>query len=325
MSDDTRSMDRPWYEQHEPRRGGGASAASGDERTYPTDELDLDGGARDATRPMRPMREPEPTTDPLPVVDDQVTERFPSPIGPSHEPPATQVLDPVVFGPPTAGAPSPHGATPPAPPRRPMQPSRPSPPAHPVAPVPPAGSQGAYRPVPRPVGPNGFARFGSVVLALALAGPGVFAVGWALLLSSVSVVAEAAVEATQAFGVELPELPGGAVRLLLLIGGAILVALAALTARMSGLGVGIAGLVLLVTGVISLIVPSAVADWVLTLPFVADGFATIDGADGVVRMIGTLASVFIGTTSLVVGGAFLAVAGAVHGARQAGWDRGTGV
>lgn len=302
-------------------RGEGANAArparSGDDRhasSAQTDELDLDVPAGPEPRAYPETQaypDLHPTTKAMPVVDggnvnggagdaggawsDAPTARFEAvPVHPAPEA--------------TAPTPSPSAAPNAAPAAAPT--AAPFPAPYPASPAPARPS--------RPVGPNGFARFGAIVLSLLLAPAGVVLIATAILLSITEAINAAS---SSLLGIEMLAVPGAEWRIAMLAVGAVLLLLGGLTARISGAGAGVTGLLLVLGGIVALVWPTAVGDWLVRL--------FVDPEElGIAELTSSLngtGSIVLGGVAIVVGALLLGVAASVHGVRRAGWNRGRGL
>lgn len=325
MDDETRRIDRSWDEGSLDETAAlgpteGPSGPSRRDQETPTAELDLPdmstrrldfgdasggtaggsagdvagdafGNAFDAA----PTQRFETVVGPTRYPDDDATFAHAGPVHPVTQPPVQQAA--------VQQAPVP------------AQPV-PAPAQHvPVQPVQPAYAPAAMP--ARPVGPNGFARFGSVVLALGLTVVGLPLIAYALMLVGIEGVNAAA---SGLLGSDAVAVPGSQLRVLFLAGGVLALLLAALTARLSGLGVGITGVLLVLVGLTASIWPGAFGDWLLA----REWFPQIEGLDVIVQPMLSAGFSWFGVIALVVGAMFIAIAGAVNGARRAGWERGRG-
>lgn len=187
----------------------------------------------------------------------------------------------------------------------------------------------ALQAVPRDPGPHGGVRVLAVLLALVLSLGGALAVTVALLLAiarAVASVGESLVGA-DVVGMLLPDTEALQSPWLLAAVVAIAVVLfllAAFTSRLSGTGVGVAGVVLLVFGVLGIALPEVVGGWVTNAGFLEPLLGLEAGTLTAISSMAAPLSVVLGVVLVIVGGVFLATAASVHGARHAGWRRGTG-
>lgn len=310
MDETTKRYDAEWLDAPD---GGGAARTERhavDERTSPTAELDLPYQARSGSPASASDAEterwdtPRASDPPTRRLEEAPTQRLSAPpVTPSeYERDSARTSLPqrsANRGRTSAPAQVPAPAPAPVPPPR-----------QPIEPI-------AEARAPRPPGPNAVARIGAVLLAPPLALIGAALVAYALLLT---VLEFANATAQSLIGLDVVALAGAELRSLILIGGVVALALAALSARLSGAGVGVAGVLALVAGLVSLVWPSELATWLFAQPWMP----SISGAEQLANSVITLAATLFGVVALVVGAALLAVAGAVHGARQAGWDRGRG-
>lgn len=314
--DETRRIDRSWEERP-------SSSARGDAGETPTDELDLPGGATSSHGAHGShTADADTATSPMtyPVDDTHSTSSYGADDGFSQA--ETRRFETIPEAAPPAAYPT--AAPSAAPPVHPAPAQPQYAPQPQAAPPPPMAQQPVHpgpRVAPRPVGPNGFARFASIVLALILVVPGLLLITYGIVVA----VADIANEAIgSVVGAEVATLPGAGMHIVFLLCGAALVVIAALTGRLSGAGVGVTGILLVLAGLASLIWPSAVGDWFVAQPW----FPSPENAQGLEALVTAFTSIgatVLGTLALATGGVFAAVAGAVHGARGAGWDRGRGL
>ncbi|KAB1657963.1 hypothetical protein F8O01_06730 [Pseudoclavibacter chungangensis] len=170
---------------------------------------------------------------------------------------------------------------------------------------------------PRPPGPHAGLRVLAVVLALPLTALGVAG------FVSVTTVAIASAVGTFTGDDAVPAwlLP------VVAFAAALLLFLTGLTARLSGTGVVVAGVVSFVVGGIALAAPDPVVTF-LRDSSVVDALLQTDGVGAALALavdpVLRLTAGTIGGVSLAVGTLLVAVGVAVHGARRAGWERGAG-
>lgn len=203
------------------------------------------------------------------------------------------------------------------------------PPAAPAPVYPPAAPAGGHL-LAKPVGPHPAARVVAVLFALPL--------GWAgfLALALVPVLALAGaltngLDSLGGLGGLFGSSPAAAETAtssiwqpaLLTTAAAVLLGLAALTARLSGTGVLITGLTLAVGGLLGVLWPQLLTDRVLSAEQ-DGGLLAIPGVTAFVQSTLVWLVNALGATALAIGAVFVATGIAAHGARHAGHRRGRG-
>lgn len=179
-----------------------------------------------------------------------------------------------------------------------------------------AGPNRVYQPPQLDAGPGALARLGSIVVCALLTG----AACVLLFLGVTGALASAAgVVSGQAFD--------PAITVWTFAGAVLATFLAMLTARWSGMGVGLVGVTLLAAGVLTMIFPNAAMD------LLAQQVGTPEDPTGgllggiindTMHTVLQSVSAVLGGVSLLLGALFFAASLAVHGARGAGWRRGVG-
>lgn len=288
----------------EPARGSTAELARtrawdlGDPDAQTTADLDIPRGSG-GSGGAAPRGSDEPTTPLRSRIDDRVEERH----APAPRPARSH------SAPRRATAPAPAPAPAPV-----------APPSAPYGPYAGYGGAAAYPGFPlEGPGPGALSRFGSVVLCL-----GLTALSAALLVFGViGAVVEAQAAITGAAGTGAPTL--------LIVCSVIAMFGAALTARISGLGPVLAGILLLVLSGLTLAFPHLLVS--LLRSGLESGQLTADGPlgdivtgiyDDAVTTVLTSAGALVATMGLMMGATLLAAGMAVHGARRSGWRRGSG-
>ncbi|WP_066077963.1 ABC-2 family transporter permease [Pseudoclavibacter albus] len=280
---------------------------SSDNATRPYDFNDYDATANDALATdelelPRSSRQPFARTRALPAYSEEPTQRFER----TERFAATQRFEP-------APAPAPRQRVAAAPAAQPVVPA----PAAPVAaPYHPAAAAAAYRAPSLDAGPDALARLGSILVCAVLMG-----VACVLLFLGVTgaLASAAGVVSGQAFD--------PAITVWTFAGAVLTTFLAMLTARWSGMGVGLVGLALLTAGVLTIVFPNAAMDLLeqqVATPQDPTGGLLGGIIDDTMRTVLQSVSAVLGGVALLLGSLFFGAGLAVHGARGAGWRRGIG-
>ncbi|MCT2042775.1 hypothetical protein M3D15_05430 [Pseudoclavibacter alba] len=280
---------------------------SSDNATRPYDFNDYDATTNDALATdelelPRPSRQPFARTRALPAYSEEPTQRFER----TERFAATQRFEPVP-------APAPRQRVAAASAAQPVVPA----PAAPVAvPYHPAAAAAAYRAPSLDAGPDALARLGSILVCAVLMG-----VACVLLFLGVTgaLASAAGVVSGQAFD--------PAITVWTFAGAVLTTFLAMLTARWSGMGVGLVGLTLLTAGVLTIVFPNAAMDLLeqqVATPQDPTGGLLGGIIDDTMRTVLQSVSAVLGGVALLLGSLFFGAGLAVHGARGAGWRRGIG-
>lgn len=280
---------------------------SSDNATRPYDFNDYDATANDALATdelelPRPPRQPFAHTRAMPAHLEEPTQRFER----TERFEATQRFEPT-----PAPAPRQRVAAAPA-----AQPVVPAPAAPVAAPYHPAAAVAAYRAPSLDAGPDALARLGSILVCAVLMG-----VACVLLFLGVTgaLASAAGVVSGQAFD--------PAITVWTFAGAVLMTFLAMLTARWSGMGVGLVGLTLLTAGVLTIVFPNAAMDLLeqqVVTPQDPTGGLLGGIIDDTMRTVLQSVSAVLGGVALLLGSLFFGAGLAVHGARGAGWRRGIG-